>query len=109
MPRVRLRLATLGLLIVIIAMAIALVMQQRRERALHVRMRALETQNTALIVEKARDRGFFDRKLVERREFSRQREMNKLRAEIDRLSDKLIEAGRNRPTGSRDVKAPQEE
>jgi hypothetical protein len=108
MPRVRLRLATLGLLIVVIAMAIALVMQQRREKALHVRMKALEAQNTSLIVERARDRGFFDRKLLERREISRQREMNKLRAEIDRLSDKLVEAGRHRPTGRGDVKAPQD-
>jgi hypothetical protein len=110
MPRVRVRLATLGLLIVIIAMTVALVIQQRREKALTVRTKALEGQNTALIAENAQHRSSRDRQLmIYRFEISRQREMNKLRAEIDRLSDKLIETGRSRPSGHGDATAPNDQ
>src|SRR5262245_6934923 len=98
MPRVRLRLATLGLLIVIIAMAIALVMQQRHEKALIGLIKALEVKNASLIVENAGHRSSVVRQMMlERREISREKEMNKLRGEIDRLFDKLMEAGQQRP------------
>jgi len=89
MPRFRLRLATLGLLIAIIAMAVALVIQQRRERALTVRMQALEAENRALVVEKARDRSLFDRMRLVQLEVTRQRQINQFRADIDRLSGEL--------------------
>jgi hypothetical protein len=40
--------------------------------------------------------------MLERREITREKEMNKLRGEVDRLFDKLIEAGQKQPTGHGD-------
>ena len=74
MPRFRFRLATLGLLIVIIAMTVALVIQQRRERALAVRVQVLEA-------ETARNQRILDRIQV-----TRLRERDEFRSKIARLT-----------------------
>jgi hypothetical protein len=96
MPRLRFRLATLALLIVIIALATALLVQWRRERVLKVHVQFLE----AVI---ARDQTPLDRMAFYRLEYARQTEANKLRAEIDRLSDDRMRLERLAVTQQREI------
>ncbi len=84
------RMATLALLIVIVALATALFVQWRRERVLKAHVQVLEA-------ETARNRRPIDRMIFDRIEYARQREVkevNKLRAEIDRLSDDRMRSER---------------
>ena len=107
MLRLRLRLSTLALLIVIIALATTLFVQWRRERALKSHVQVLEA-------EIAQDRRIIERidpihrAVLQRSEYARQREINKLRAEIDRLSDEGKDAGRNRPADHEKAVAPKD-
>jgi chromosome segregation ATPase len=129
MRRFRIRLATLGLVIVTVAMAIAIIIQNQRERALTVRTQALDGEKRALVVENANyrsavdpmrlyrlevtqqreinrlqadiDRLSHERARLELLEVTRQKEINKLRAEIGRLSSEGKDAGRNQPASAR--------
>jgi hypothetical protein len=99
MPRLRLRLATLALLIVIVALATALFVQWRREAVLKAQVQVLEA-------EIASNRRPIDQMILGRMEYARQREVkevNKLRAEIDRLSDDRMRFERLSVTEQREV------
>jgi hypothetical protein len=125
MRRFRIRLATLGLLIVIVALATTLFVQWRRERVLKAHVQVLEAeiasnrrpidrmilarsyyarQSEVKEVNKLRaeiDRLSDDRMRLERLGVTQQREVNRLRAEIDRLSDESKDAGWNQPATAR--------
>ena len=132
MPRLQLRLATLALLIVIVALATALFVQWRRERVLKAHVQVLEAEiarNRKPIDRMIFDRIYYarqrevkeanklraeidrlsdDRVRLERLRVTQQREVNRLQAEIDRLSDEGKDAGRKRPTGRGEVVAPKD-
>jgi hypothetical protein len=132
MPRLQLRLATLALLIVIVALATALFVQWRRERVLKAQVQVLEAEIAGnrgpigrMILARAEyarqkevkeanklraeiDRLSDDRMRLERLRVTQQREVNRLRVEIDRLSDEGKDAGRNRSTARGEVMAPKD-
>lgn len=102
MPRQRLRLATLALLIVIATLATALFVHRRRETALKSLARALVAENQVLATESARDR-----RVLERIQVSRLRQLDELRAQVARLSGQIKDAIRDSPTDHREAGAPE--
>jgi uncharacterized membrane protein YcjF (UPF0283 family) len=95
MPRLRFRLSNLVMLLIIIALVMALVVQWRREMRWRAEVQSLRKENASLVVEKAQYGSLLDVQRVTRREISHQREMNRLLAEIDHLSDRLFDVNKS--------------